>query len=206
MESVECSREYVERKDKLQREGLGNPLPQWSGCSAGPVEDWGQVPVLTCRAKYVTHGPVYSGVGGTSSHCVHFTEMEQKLSDLRFILLQTQSFFQGHENCTLAAQENHFPPSSLHEMKAVTGRIILFVDLGTRGMVIVGQKWACFSDCSFSSLLALWDFLFVGKGTAASPVSVQRNCNCLNWEPYLNSGMKWKTIICFSISRCWQTN
>lgn len=165
MESVECSRGYVEAKDKLQREGLGNPLPQWSGCSAGPVEDWGQVPVLACRAKYVTHGPVYSGVGGTFSCCVHFTETEHKLSDLCFILLQTQSFFQGHENCTLTAQENHFPPSSLHKMKAVTGRILLFVDLGT--------QWNDYHRSEVSMFLRL--LFFISLGIMGFPVHGQGN-------------------------------
>lgn len=94
------------------------------------------------------------------------------------------------------------PAPSIRWKQSLVGSCCLFT-LALSEMIIIGQKWACFSDCSFSSLLALWDFLFISKETAASPVSVQRNCNCLNWEPYLNPEMKWKFGICFSISMCW---
>lgn len=97
-ESVEHSRECVEGRDKLQREGLGNLLPPWLGCSAGPVADWGQIPVLPCSAKYISHGPLDSGVGGSSFCRICFTETEHKLSGWRFILLESRSFFQGCEN------------------------------------------------------------------------------------------------------------
>jgi len=70
------------------------PLARRSGCSAGPAEAWGQVPVLICRAEYVIRGPVNSAVGGGSSRLARFTETEHKLSGLCFILLQTQSFFE----------------------------------------------------------------------------------------------------------------
>lgn len=120
------------------------------------------------------------GGGEFLSH-IRFAETEHKLSGLCFILLQTHRFFQGHENVLQQHRKTISHPAPLMRWKQslVGSRCLLTLALGE--MIVVGQKWTCFSDCSFSSLLALWDFLFMDKETAASPASVQRNCNCTSW-------------------------
>lgn len=174
-------RRYVKGKDKLQREGPGKLLPHWSGCSVGWAEDWGQIPVLTCCAKDIICRAVYSEVEGSTSPHIYFAEIEHKLSGLCFILLQTHSFFQGHENVLQQHRKtiSHPAPPMRWKQSLIGSCCLLTLALGET--ILIGQKWTCFSDCSFSSLLALWDFLFMDKETAASPVSAQRNCNCANW-------------------------
>lgn len=112
------------------------------------------------------------------------------------------SFFQGHENVLEQHRKtiSHPAPPRRWKQSLVGSCCLLTLALGE--MIRIGQKWTCFSECCFSSLLALWDFLFMDKETAASPVSVQRNCNCVNWACH-NPEMKRKTSICFSTSRCW---
>lgn len=118
---------YGKGKDELQREGPGKLLPHWSGCSLGsePCAD------LLCQG-WDLQG-CYSGLGGVPL----LTYVLQKqstdcLACISSFYRHTVLFFPREWKCTSTAQENHFPPSSPHEMKAVTGRILLFVDLGTR--------------------------------------------------------------------------
>lgn len=99
---------------------------------------------------------------------------------LAFHPVTDPKFFQAHENVLRQRRKtiSHPAPPTRWKQSLVGSCCLLTLALGE--IIIIGQKWACFSDCSFSSLLALWDFLFIDKETAASPVSVQRNCNCLH--------------------------
>lgn len=94
---------------------------------------------------------------------------------------ETHFFFQGHENVLQQHRKtiSHPAPPMRWKQSLVGSCCLLTLALGE--MILIGQKWTCFSDCCFSSLMALWDFLFMDKETAASPVSVQMNCNCVNW-------------------------
>lgn len=74
-------------------------------------------------------------------------------------------FFSRAWKCTSTAQENHFPPSSPHEMKAVTGRILLFVDLGT--------WWNDSHRSEVNMFLRL--LLFISRGFMGFPVHGQGN-------------------------------
>lgn len=134
---------------------------------------------LLCQG-YDLQGCLLWGGGSSSSH-IRFAETEHKLSGLHFILLQTHSFFQGHENVLQQHRKtiSHPAPPMRWKQSLVGSCCLLTLALGE--MILIGQKWTCFSDCCFSSLLALWDFLFMDEETAALPVSVQRNCDCVNW-------------------------
>lgn len=140
-------------------------LAPWSGCSVGPAEDQGQTPVLASCAKDVICRAVCSGVEESSSPHLRFAETEHKLSGLLFIPLQRHIFFSRAWKCTSTAQENHFPPSSPHEMKAVTGRILLFVDLGT--------WWNDSHRSEVNMFLRL--LLFISHGFMGFPVHGQGN-------------------------------
>lgn len=108
----------------------GNSCPTGQGAH-GPAEARGQSPVLTSCAKDMICRAVYSRVGGDPR--LAYVLQKQSTNCLACIsaFYRHMGFFLRAWKCSSTAQENHFPPSSPHEMKAVTARI-LFVDLGTR--------------------------------------------------------------------------
>lgn len=135
-------------------------------CSVGWAEDGGQIPVLICKelCTCVVHGSVYCGMGGSSFHLIHLAETEHKLSCLGSSCYRPDFFFFSKTwKCTSTAQENHFPPSSPHEMKAVTLRILLFVDFGT--------QWNNYHRSKVNMFLRL--FFFISLGIMGFP---------LNWQ------------------------
>lgn len=153
-------------------------------CSVGWAEDGGQIPVLICKelCTCVVHGSVYCGMGGSSFHLIHLAETEHKLSCLGSSCYRPDFFFfPGHENVLRQHRKTISHPAHPMRWKQLLSGSCCLLILALSEIITIGQKLTCFSDCSFSSLLALWDFLLIDKKPAASPVSVQRNCNCLNW-------------------------
>lgn len=172
-------------------------------CSVGWAEDGGQIPVLICKelCTCVVHGSVYCGMGGSSFHLIHLAETEHKLSCLGSSCYRPEFFFfPRHENVLRQHRKTISHPAHPMRWKQLLSGSCCLLILALSEIITIGQKLTCFSDCSFSSLLALWDFLLIDKKPAASPVSVQRNCNALTGQTYLNSEMKWRTDVCFSSS------
>lgn len=104
-----------------------------------------------------------------------------QISWVAFHPITDPNFFQGHKNVLWQHRKTiSHPAPPMRWKQSLVGSCCLLT-LALDEMILIGQKWACFSDCSFSSLMALWDFLFIDKGKAASPVSVQRNCYRFVW-------------------------
>lgn len=131
--NVEHKQRVWEGVGQVAKEGPGKLLPHWSGCSLGPAEDGGQSPVLTYCSKDEICRAATLGWGSSPPHIRLQKQSTNCLACISSFYRHTGFFFFLRAwKRTSTAQENHFPPSSPHEMKAVTGRILLFVDLGTR--------------------------------------------------------------------------
>lgn len=179
--SVEHKKKVCEGEGQVAKGRSRETLAPLVGVLSGVSWRLGSDPCadLLCQGHNLQGYLLWGGGEFLSSHT--FCRNRAQTVWLVFHPFTDPQFFQGHENVLQQHRKtiSHPAPPMRWKQSLIGSCCLLTLALGET--ILIGQKWTCFSDCSFSSLLALWDFLFMDKETAASPVSAQRNCNCANW-------------------------